>query len=76
MMWEEIISLAVGNGLWAVLFCVLLCYELKDSRRREGKYADTIKTLGDRLDVVNAVKEDTEKIIDLCAERGKKKAKV
>lgn len=65
-MWEEIMRLAVGNGLWAVLFCALLFYELKDSRKRESKYVDTISSLGEKLDTVNDIKSDTEEIIELC----------
>ena len=64
-MWEEILKLAVGNGLWAVLFCALLFYELKDSRKRESKYVETISALGEKLDIINAVKQDTEEIIEL-----------
>lgn len=56
-MWEEVLRLAVGNGLWAVLFCALLIYQLKDGKRREGKYQDTISLLGERLSVINDVKE-------------------
>lgn len=59
---DEIISLVVANGLWAVLFCGLLVYELRDSRRRESAYTRTIGALSDRLGAVNAVKSDTEEI--------------
>ena len=38
MVFEEILNLAISNGLWAVLFLMLLVYVLKDSRRREIKY--------------------------------------
>ncbi len=65
-MWEEILKLAASNGLWAVMFCVLLFYELKDSRKRESKYVETISALGEKLDVINAVKQDTEEIVELC----------
>ncbi len=65
-MWEEILSLAVGNGLWAVLFCALLFYELKDSRKRESKYVETIDALDNKLGIVNDIKNDTEEIISLC----------
>lgn len=68
-MWEEIIKLAVGNGLWAVLFCALLFYELKDSRKREAKYVETISSLGKKLDVVNSVKEDTARLLKIVADR-------
>lgn len=59
---EEIISLIVANGVFAVLFCGLLVYELKDSRAREKRYNATIRSLSDRLDVVNSVKSDTTEI--------------
>ncbi|MCM1368002.1 MAG: BhlA/UviB family holin-like peptide [Roseburia sp.] len=61
---DEIISLVVANGLWAVLFCGLLVYELRDSRRREDNYTRTIRSLSDRLGVVSSVKADTEDIKD------------
>jgi hypothetical protein len=66
-MWEDIITLAVGNGLWAVLSCVLLRYLLKDSRKRECKYTQTIETLGERLKVVLDIKQD---LIDLTRRGG------
>lgn len=61
-MWEKIINLAIGNGLWAVLFLMLLVFVLKDSRTREQKYQDTIENLGSALQVVNDVKSDVEDI--------------
>ncbi len=59
---NEIVSMIVANGLWAVLFCCLLAYELRDSRRREIRYNETIRSLSERLSTVNAVKSDTEEI--------------
>ncbi len=47
-MWDNILELAISDGLWALLFCVLLIYQLKDSKVREVKYQDTI----DRKSVV------------------------
>lgn len=61
-MWEEIINLAVSNGIWAVLFLMLLVFQLKDSKTREQKYQKTIENLGDSLQVVKEVKEDVEEI--------------
>lgn len=63
-MWTEIFNLALNNGLWAVLFCVLLLYVLKDSRAREKKYQTTIESLGNSLSVVQSIKEDIEDIKD------------
>ena len=54
-MTEEMISTAVANGLWAVLFCVLLVYELRDSRKRESRYTLTISSLSDRLGAVTGI---------------------
>lgn len=59
---EEIVSLVVANGLWAVLFCGLLVYQLRDSRSRERKYTLTISALSDRLGIVSEVKADTTKL--------------
>ena len=61
-MWTEIFNLALNNGLWAVLFCVLLLYVLKDSRSREKKYQTTIESLGNSLSIVQAIKDDIEDI--------------
>lgn len=68
---EQIISLVVANGIFAVLFCGLLVYELKDSRAREGKYMQTIRVLGDRLQTLSAVKADTDGIkVDIADTAG------
>ncbi len=86
---EEVISMAVANGLWAVLFCVLLGYELRDSRKRESRYTATIGTLAERLGTVGEIRADTkdirsdaEKILDdtetikaACTKRGRVCAK-
>ena len=64
MIWEQIVNLAISNGLFAVLFLGLLIYQLKDSRSREKKYQETISKLGDALDTLKAVKEDVEDIKD------------
>ena len=61
-MWTEIFNLALNNGLWAVLFCVLLLYVLKDSRSREKKYQTTIESLGNSLSIVQSIKDDIEDI--------------
>lgn len=65
---DEIISLVVANGLFAVLFCGLLVYELRDSRNRERRYDRTIRALTDKLDVIRSVKSDTGRIRSDVAE--------
>lgn len=66
-MWEQALSLILANGAWAVLFCVLLVFELKDSRSREKKYTATITALSSglkHLDDVMEVCEDGEKMLE------------
>lgn len=64
-MWEQIVNLAISNGLFAVLFLGLLVYQLKDSRNREKRYQETIVKLGNALDVVQSVKHDVEDIKEM-----------
>lgn len=59
---DEIVSLVVANGIFAVLFCGLLVFELRDSRAREGKYVKMINTLNERLKTVDDIKSDTAEI--------------
>lgn len=61
-MWESVIDTVVANGAWAVLFCLLLIFELRDSRKREEKYQKTIFTLGEDLGVVREVADDVKEI--------------
>ena len=61
-MWEEILNLAIKNGLWAVLFMALFVFVIKDSSNREKKYQDTIKDLTEHLGVVKTIKEDVDDI--------------
>ena len=61
-MWEEILSLALGNGLWAALFVGLMVYFLRDSSKREKKYQDTIEYLASTLESVEEIKADIKDI--------------
>ncbi|MDE6275278.1 MAG: hypothetical protein K2M75_01930 [Clostridia bacterium] len=59
-MWDKILELAIGDGLWALLFCILLIYELKDSRARESKYQETITSLTKDLEYMKDIDENIE----------------
>ena len=72
-MWEQIINLAISNGLFAVLFLGLLIYQLRDSRNREKRYQDTIVKLGHALEIVQSVKHDVEEIKEILHEKNNKK---
>ena len=71
-MWEQIVNLAISNGLFAVLFLGLLVYQLKDSRGREKRYQETIARLGTALDIVQSVKNDVEEIKEILNVEHKK----
>lgn len=62
MMWEEIIRLAVQSGIFAVLFCALLVYVLKDSRKREQKYQHIIQSLSTSLTALTQVQAELESV--------------
>ena len=65
-MFGEIMSLAIGNGLWAALFCLLFLYQLKDSRSREKKYTATIGSLTKSLGDFKGMKKDCQSIKEDC----------
>lgn len=64
-MWNEIVNLAIKNGLWAVLFLGLFIFVIRDSAGREKKYQQTIKDLTSHLGVVKEIKEDVDDIKDI-----------
>ncbi len=72
-MWEQIVNLAVSNGLFAVMFLGLLIYLLRDSKNRENKYQNTIERLGHALEIVQDVKDDVEEIKSIIDDRYVKK---
>ena len=62
MIWEQIVNLAISNGLFAVLFLGLLVYQLKDSRSREKKYQDRkdfcTSQINSLLELINNLQEE------------------
>lgn len=61
-MWEELIQLAVGNGIFAVMFVYLLMFELKDSQKREDKYQSMIDKLAENLGQVESISDDVKEV--------------
>ena len=55
---NEILQLAASQGLWAVLFVLLLLYVLKENSKREEKFQDIIANLTERLDILDVIKKD------------------
>lgn len=61
-MWQTVLEIAATNGIWAVLFIILLAYLMQDSKKREAKYQQTIETLTERLEVVAEIKEKVDRL--------------
>ena len=76
MIFEEIMGLAISNGIFAVLFVFLLFYQLKDSAKREKKYQDTIGTLSKHFEIVKDIKSDVYEIKNVVVFNKKKEKKV
>lgn len=62
--WNEILSIVVSNGIFAILFVWLFWYQLRDSAKREQKYQDTIGQLTYHLKILEDVKQDISDIKD------------
>ena len=54
-MFDEIIKLALTNGLWAVLFVVLFLYQIKTSMSRESKYQALLEKLANNVAIIKNV---------------------
>ncbi len=61
-MWHTLLEFAATNGIWALLFCSLLIYQLKDSRARERKYQATIDSLSKGLEYMQDIDVNIERI--------------
>ncbi len=61
-MWEEVMRIAVSNGIFAVLFCSLLIYELKITGKRENKYQSVIEGLTRSLSALKQVQSDVKDV--------------
>lgn len=66
---SELIKLAASQGIWAVLSVALIFYILKTQEKRDLKqeereqnYQNIIKTLTDKIDVVDNIKINVEEI--------------
>lgn len=68
---DKIFELAAAQGIWALLTVTLIFYILKNQEKRdlrqeerERKYQEIIYNLTDKLNIVEDVKKDVEKIKD------------
>ena len=59
---DDLIQLAVGQGLGYALFVFLLIYVLKTTGEREKRYQDLLDTLAEKFNVVEDIKDDVKEI--------------
>jgi hypothetical protein len=59
---EELIKVAIPNGIFAVLFVFLLWWILNENSKREGRYQTTIDKLADKLDIIDLIQKDVTEI--------------
>ena len=59
---QEILKMAISQGLGYVLFVWLLMYVLKTTDAREKKYQEVIDKLTNTLNIVDDVKDDVKDI--------------
>ncbi len=71
--WQDVVSVIISNGIFAVLFVILFCYQLKDSKNREEKYQKTIADLTDHLGVIDEIKEDIKYLKENITPKRRKK---
>lgn len=58
----EVIKTALGNGLWATLFVVLLFYVLRTSGEREKRLIDCVDRLSKQFEVIDDIKDGVNRI--------------
>jgi preprotein translocase subunit YajC len=59
---QEIIKIAATQGLWAVLFVVLLFWVLRENAKREGNYQHLLQELTAKYNILEDVSQDVSKI--------------
>ncbi|ACD22800.1 UviB-like protein [Clostridium botulinum] len=59
---DEIMKMALSQGLGYALFVFLLLYVLKTTGERENKYQTLLDALAEKFNVVEDIKEDVKEI--------------
>ncbi len=55
---SEILQIATGQGIWAVLFVGLFFYVLQENSKREENFQEIILALTEKLDTLESIKKD------------------
>jgi len=69
--WTELVGSVVSNGIFAMLFVVLLFYQIKDSQKREQAYRNTINELSTHLIIIEKVREELADLKDMISREEK-----
>ena len=59
---DEIMNLAISNGLWAVLFVILFLYQINSSAKRELKYQNVIDKLSNSLGLIKNIDQNVKSV--------------
>ncbi|OSA95603.1 UNVERIFIED_ORG: UviB-like protein [Clostridium botulinum] len=59
---DELMRMALSQGLGYALFVFLLLYVLKTTGERENRYQNLLDTLAEKFNVVEDIKEDVREI--------------
>lgn len=66
---EELMKLALQQGLGYAMFVLLLLYVLKTTGEREQRYQNLLDKITDKLNIVKDIEEDVKEIKDLINRR-------
>ena len=71
--WTELIKVVVSNGIFAMLFVYLFFEQLKESRKREEAYQETIEELARHLVLIEEIRKDMNEMKELLEGRENEK---
>ena len=76
---ENFFEAIAANGIFAVLFFLLLMMEIRDSRNREEKYQSVVEKLTEELHLVRDIDDNVDevlrRVIDINKERSNEEVK-
>ncbi len=67
--WSELIKTVVSNGIFAMLFVILFFQQLKENKKREEAYQETIEELARHLVLIEEVRKDMNEIKEMLVWR-------
>lgn len=67
--WSELIKTVVSNGIFAMLFVYLFFEQLKESRKREEAYQETIEELARHLVLIEEIRKEMNELKELLEDK-------